>query len=244
MTRLRMRYTKLGKIRFIGHRDLARVWERALRRSSLRVASTEGFSPRPKVHFGLALSTGFESLAEFIDVDLEADVEQPDLGDGFGLASELTAMLPDGIDVEAVAEVDRGQSLQSAVAVCRWTIAVEGVTTDHAHQAVEQLLGADSLMVERERKGGITKVEVRPSLAHLQVAGPVEVTGWSSGTELHAELRTEPPGLKVAELLAVLAPQAPDARVCRTHQWIEGDGVRLEPLPKMPTPAHAVMGAP
>ena len=42
------------------------MWERALRRASLRVMYTEGFSPRPKMHFGLALSTGHESMAEYI----------------------------------------------------------------------------------------------------------------------------------------------------------------------------------
>ena len=59
--RLRVRYTKLGKVRFISHRDTARAWERAIRRAELPVAYTEGFSPRPKVHFGLALSNGHES---------------------------------------------------------------------------------------------------------------------------------------------------------------------------------------
>ena len=51
-------------------RHRPRCWERALRRAELPVASTEGFSPRPKMHFGLALSTGHESLGEYLDVDL------------------------------------------------------------------------------------------------------------------------------------------------------------------------------
>ena len=60
--RQRVRFTKRGKVRFLSHRDLARVWERALRRAGIRVAYSEGFSPRPKVSFGLALSTWYESL--------------------------------------------------------------------------------------------------------------------------------------------------------------------------------------
>ena len=58
----RVRFTKLGKIRFLSHRDLARVWERGLRRTGVRVAYSEGFSPRPRLSFGLALSTGYESF--------------------------------------------------------------------------------------------------------------------------------------------------------------------------------------
>ena len=55
--RIRARFAKRGKVRFTSHRDLARIWERVLRRAALPVARSEGFSPRPKLHFGLALST-------------------------------------------------------------------------------------------------------------------------------------------------------------------------------------------
>ena len=68
--RLRVRYSKTGKVRFTSHRDVVRMWERALRRSGLRVAWSEGYSPRPLLSFGYALPTGAESLAEYLDVTL------------------------------------------------------------------------------------------------------------------------------------------------------------------------------
>ena len=49
MRKVRLRATKLGKIRFTSHRDIARVWERALRRAELPVASSQGFTPRPRI---------------------------------------------------------------------------------------------------------------------------------------------------------------------------------------------------
>jgi len=74
--KLRIRATKLGKVRFTSHRDAARLWERALRRADLPVAASEGFTPRPKISFGLALPTGAESTAEYVDVDLREPGEQ------------------------------------------------------------------------------------------------------------------------------------------------------------------------
>lgn len=68
--RLRVRFSKVGKIRFIGHRDVARVTERAVRKVGLPVAYSEGFSPRMKLSFGLALPTGYESDAEFVELPL------------------------------------------------------------------------------------------------------------------------------------------------------------------------------
>src|SRR5207248_4594902 len=74
--RVRLRFTKTGKIRWTSHRDVARMWERAFRRVRLPLAYTQGFSPRPKVSFGLALPTGHESVAEYLDLELASlDVE-------------------------------------------------------------------------------------------------------------------------------------------------------------------------
>ena len=70
MARVRIRFAKLGKIRWTSHRDTARMWERAFRRARLPVGYTNGFSPRPRVSFGLALPTGHESVAEYLDVEL------------------------------------------------------------------------------------------------------------------------------------------------------------------------------
>src|SRR5262249_60061441 len=67
---VRLQYTKHGKIRWIGHRDVARAMERAFRVSELPLAFSEGFSPHPHVSFGLALSTGHESDCEYLDLVL------------------------------------------------------------------------------------------------------------------------------------------------------------------------------
>src|SRR5207344_1275721 len=76
---VRLRYTKRGKIRWISHRDVARALERAFRITKLPLAFTEGFSPRPKVSFGLALSTGHESDAEYLDLVFADEVDCDDL---------------------------------------------------------------------------------------------------------------------------------------------------------------------
>ena len=111
----RLRFAKTGKLRFLSHRDLARLWERTLRRAGVPVAYSEGFSPRPRLHFGLALSTGHESLGEYLDVDLVPDAGLvPD--DVLDLVAPL---LPAGIEAQAAAPVEPGTaSLQQAVTSC------------------------------------------------------------------------------------------------------------------------------
>ena len=84
---VRMRFTKLGKIRWTSHRDVARMWERALRRAGLPVAYTQGFSPRPQLSFGLALPTGCESVAEYLDVSLRTELDPRDVAERAGGSS-------------------------------------------------------------------------------------------------------------------------------------------------------------
>ena len=219
--RIRLRFAKLGKVRFTSHRDVARMWERALRRLDLPVAYTEGFSPRPKLSFGLALSTGHESEAEFLDVELR---EEPDLAH---LPEQLSQQLPVGIDVTAAVPLAPGSpSLQEDVTSCTWRIEVRDLEPAEASELVDAALAADELIVTRTRKGKEVTDDLRPAVLSVSVVGPTP-----AGTELEAELGVHPRSVRPGELLLALAPgrELEEGRVVRTAQWIWRDGARLAP---------------
>jgi radical SAM-linked protein len=235
--RVRLRYSKLGKIRFTSHRDVARMWERALRRVGLPVAYTAGFSPRPRIAFGLALSTGHESLAEFLDIDL--DVTHTAAIDIAGLPGRLTPALPVGIDVTAAASVPPGTpSLQESVTSSSWRIEARGLPPADADRLVAAALSAEHLVISRIRKGREVTDDLRPAVLSVSVAGPTV-----DGTELLAELAVHPRSVRPAELLVALSPDGlEEGRVLRTAQSIWRDGNRAEPLDATPRP-HAELRA-
>ena len=230
---VRVAYSKRGKIRWISHRDVARAFERALRIEQLPLAFTLGFSPRPKVSFGLALSTGYESDAEYLDLELAEPIDLE------SLPSRLTAALPVGLVVDAVVELEeRAPALQEAVAAVTWQIQV----TDEDGQAVpkemlcELVAGARSapvLEVTQVRKGRASVADVRPAIRSLDVRAP---SSTDSDVSIEMELLTQPRGAKPSEVVAAIAGVSPAAltlvisRAVRTHQWIERDGARCEPL--------------
>jgi radical SAM-linked protein len=239
--RVRLRFVKLGKVRWTSHRDVARMWERALRRAELPVAQTGGFTPRPKVSFGLALPTGHESLAEYLDVELASDAL-----DVVTLPSRLSPALPAGIDVTGAAVVDDGGgSLQESVTSSTWEVEAVGATPDEVDDFVSRALAADSLVITRERKGNAVTDDVRPAVLSATVAGgpPCLALGYvdhAPGALVVAELATHPRSLRPAEFLRALSPGLREGHVRRTHQWIERDGARWEPLPLGATDApHA-----
>jgi radical SAM-linked protein len=191
------------------------------------VAYTEGFSPRPKLHFGLALSTGYESLAEYVDVDLDpARLDGPP--DVEAVSRQLSDSLPVGIDVVAAGEIDRQiLSLQQAVTSCTWSITVADVSADAVAERISAVLAAPSLPVTRQRKGRPVDDDLRPHLAALRLTPAV---AGSAGPVLEAELGTQPRSVRPAELLAALHPQWEERSVRRVHQWMSHDGDRREPL--------------
>jgi radical SAM-linked protein len=243
-TAVRLRYAKEGKVRWTSHRDAARIWERALRRAGLAVAYTEGFSPRPRLHFGLALPTGYESDVELLDVDL-ADQPAAAVDPAADLPARLTEALPVGFAVTAAALLEGGEpSLQQDVTSCSWRIELRHVTPARAEAAVAAALAASTLPLARSRKGHETLDDLRPGILALRV----ETTTQDGAPVLLADLATQPRALRPSELVAACFPEVAEPidithRVRRTHQWIERDGARREPLPVPATSQPHALGA-
>ncbi len=223
---LRIRYTKSGKVRFVSHRDVARLFERACRKVKLPVAYSQGFSPRPKLSFGLALSVAHESDGEFLDVELSEQVELD------GLVSKLTTALPDGLTVEALRWTRAGEeSLQEAVSSCSWRIEVIGASHEDVVAAVDRAVTAPELPLDRIRKGKTRTDDVRPMIIELNVEGQTE-----TGTQLVVELATRPSALRPSELVEALGLEGlREGRVRRTNQWTFVDGERCEPVAPVPS---------
>lgn len=237
--KLRVRYTKLGKIRFTSHRDTAHHWERAVRKAGVSLAYSAGFTPRPKMSFGLALPTGAESLAEYLDMEL-AEGETADPAD---LAVRLAAGLPVGYSVDAIGRREQGSaSLQEDVTACQWQLALVGVDHSVAANAVARTLAATALPIERERKGQRSTDDVRDAIETLSVTTVTD----DPRPQLCAVLATSGRGLRPTELVGAMFPTLDPVdvagRVVRTHQWIERDGVRQEPLPTGPVATRALAG--
>jgi radical SAM-linked protein len=228
--RIRFRFSKTGKIRFTSHRDVARMWERALRRSRLPVALSQGFSPHPLLSFGLALPTGCESQGEYLDARL--DEARADELPYDALPELLNPLLPDGVVVQAAGAIGMAEgSLLQEVGSCDWELEVRGVGGQELRERVERLLDAPSLTIHRERKGRQTEDDIRPAILTLAVT---HQDGSEQGDDpigrLRAELATHPRGVRPGDLISALGTDVVLARACRTHQWIERDGARFEPL--------------
>ncbi|MEX1163081.1 MAG: TIGR03936 family radical SAM-associated protein [Nitriliruptor sp.] len=210
MQRYRIRWTKVGRVRFVSARDLSSVWERALRRADLPIAYSEGFSPHAKVSFPDALPVGVSSTGEYAELTFAAPiVPARDLG-------ALSATLPEGMDITTYLEVEGGapklaRMLRATLWELEWPAVDADELTDVLSTRGRQLLDAEHAEVIRHRPDGDRVVDVRPALLTLAAAtrsGPSGAAPTGPGgarTVLRAVLRNDGPTVRPTDLLTALA---------------------------------------
>ncbi|WP_033437373.1 TIGR03936 family radical SAM-associated protein [Saccharothrix sp. NRRL B-16314] len=199
MQKLRLRYAKRGRLRFTSHRDIARAFERALRRAGVPMAYSQGFSPHPKVSWVGAAPTGVASEAEYVEVQV-VDRVDPD-----ALRTALDAVLPPGLDILEVVQ-STGGTLPERIDASAWRVELPGVSPEELSEAVTALLTAGSVEVERLTKDGKKIVDVRPAIVSAQVG--VQTDAQSSDAGHDARDLSRPCGI----LMTVVRQTTPTVR--------------------------------
>jgi radical SAM-linked protein len=165
--KVRVRFAKRGRMRFASHRDVARAFERAVRRAGLPVAHSHGFSPHPRLSWVGAAPTGTASEAEYLEIGLTSSIPAEQV------ASELTQALPDGLDVLAAAEAAPGTAaLADLIDASLWRLELPGVRPGELGAALTALLAADTVVVRRATKSGPKPVDVRAAIVSATLVDP------------------------------------------------------------------------
>src|ERR1044071_7213232 len=158
--RIRITFIKQGALRYTGHLDLHKLWERAARRAELPLAYSQGFHPQPKMNMAAALPLGFSSRCEVMDMRLEQDIPLE------SLPTRLNSTLPSGLQVVDVQQVDeREPALQTQVLSAEYEVTLtEPVDTSELKRKVDSIMESTSIL--RERRGKI--YDLRPLIEELQ----------------------------------------------------------------------------
>jgi radical SAM-linked protein len=158
---LLVRYAKRGKMRFASHRDVARAFERGIRRAGLPIAYSAGFTPHPKISYAGGAPTGVASEAEYLTVALTSPQDP-------GLVRQwLDQVLPDGIDVVEV--TPNADSSAGSAEASEWIVELPGVTPGEAELAVAGFLALAQAPVERLTDKGVRRMDARAAVAELTV---------------------------------------------------------------------------
>lgn len=208
MQRLRLRYAKRGRLRFTSHRDIARAFERAVRRAGVPVAFSAGFSPHPKISWLGAAPTGVASEAEYVEIAVAAEC------DPAAVALALDASLPPGLDVlECVEATPGGGGLAERIDAARWWLRLPGVDADELTAAVEAFLQAERIEVERRTKDGRRTVDARGAVVSAAVVRDGDADGAAgpdtgAGADVAARPASDAEPCAILEIVARLTTPA------------------------------------
>jgi len=159
--RIRITFIKQGALRYTGHLDLHRLWERAARRAGLPLAYSQGFHPQPKMNMAAALPLGFSSRCEVMDMRLERDMSLEDL------PTRLNETLPSGLQIVGVEQVDeRAPALQTQVASAEYEVTLtESTDRFELEQKIDSVMELKT--IPRERRGKM--YDLRPLIEEAQL---------------------------------------------------------------------------
>jgi radical SAM-linked protein len=159
--RIRITFIKQGALRYTGHLDLHKLWERAARRAELPLAYSQGFHPQPKMNMAAALPLGFSSRCEVMDMKLEHAIPLD------SLSTRLNETLPSGLRVVGVEQVDeRAPALQTQVTSSEYEVTLtEPFERSELEQKIDSVV--ESKAIPRERRGKM--YDLRPLIEELKL---------------------------------------------------------------------------
>jgi radical SAM-linked protein len=208
--RIRITFSKHGALRYTGHLDLHKLWERAARRAELPLAYSQGFHPQPRMNLAAALPLGFSSRCEVLDMRLEQDIALE------GLRERLNSTLPPGIQVLTVEQVEeRAPALQTQVVSAEYEVRmIESTFGQDMKRKIESLMQTESIL--RTRRG--KEYDLRPLIEALEIRDDKIV--------MRLAAREGATG-RPEEVLDALGIAFEETRIERTHLIFQSEQVNM-----------------
>lgn len=242
-TKLRLRFAKHGDLRLISHHDLMRCLERALRRTGLPMAFTQGFNPRAKMVFTLALALGVEGRREVLDLEFLTPQLPEDV------AERLRAAMPEGFEIVAAEEMASGRHTPAVSA--SYALVVPEPLREEVAAALERFLASAKWPAVRRRGERAHPVDLRPTVIDAKLgadgvlrfrlkvdqAGSTRPDEWLGALELRHLLTTGEILVREDIELAAESGVALDVRACSADSSRTGRAAAA-PEPADPSPRH------
>lgn len=159
--KLRIKFSKHGELRFIGHLDVMRYFQKAIRRAGIDIAYTTGFSPHQIMSFAAPLGLGLESNGEYMDIEVNSLTSSKDFMDA------LNAQMVAGIQIlEARLLPDHAKNAMASVAAARYTIAFRKGYEPRflTNTVIDDFFGQPEIIVTKQTKKGETTFDMKPFL--------------------------------------------------------------------------------
>lgn len=211
--RVRIRFRKAERVRYISHLDVLRYWERVFRRAALPLSYSQGFTPHPKLAFAAPLPLGFAAEAEILDATLDAPVPENDLRGAIGAQTSSDLAM---VDLEEVPLTTPPP--QAMLTWADYRFDVTGVPAAEFMHGVERFLSLETFEWVDERREKPRTYDMRAGVASLDAQSGEGVVTVRARLSASQDFTVRP-----EELLKALAPGATAPLYVRTMLYLDGE---------------------
>jgi radical SAM family uncharacterized protein/radical SAM-linked protein len=170
--KIRLKFRKVGELRFLSHLELMHLFYRASKRADLPLCFSEGFHPMPRIIFATALPVGMESLTEILDMECEGKITPPEVRE------KLNQTLPPGIEIIEAEEVPLFFHLSSLPHPSVYWIPLDHLLLkEEAIPKIKKALDKKEFFIDQERDGKKRSVDIRPLIEKMEIKGKKEESG-------------------------------------------------------------------
>ncbi len=209
--KLRVKFSKKGPLKFIGHLDIMRYFQKAIRRSGIAICYTTGFSPHQIMSFAAPLGVGLESEGEYFDIEVESVTSSEEM------ITALNEQMAEGIVIEGIRMLpDSVKNAMASIQAASYLVTFEedNVTDKKSlKDGIAKLLSLNEIIYTKEGKKGkdpITR-DIRPSIFELSLSDDGKLFMMVDASSA-ANVK---PGAVVESLFKVMNQTTPAIRVLR-----------------------------
>ncbi|MBO4834922.1 MAG: DUF2344 domain-containing protein [Lachnospiraceae bacterium] len=177
--KIRIKFTKEEPVKFLGHLDIMRFFQRCFNRAGISMIYSEGFNPHQKLSFAMPLGLGITSSGEYLDCYIEDGQALQDVKD------RMNAVSGDGFRIVSVKELsENAAKAMAAVAFASYDVTVcDEISPDEVQSGVDAFLQKDTYIVHKKTKKKEQDVNIRPLVKELSSDGLMIHMVLSAGSE-------------------------------------------------------------
>ena len=163
---LRIKFNKHGAIKFIGHLDIMRYFQKACRRADLDVKYSNGFNPHQMTSFAAPFGVGFESDGEYFDMEMNSVTSSNDI------MKRLNDNMAEGIQILSVKMMpENGRNAMASVGAASYTVRFrKEVLPFSLEEAVQRFLSEDEVQIQKQTKKTNAFIDLKPAVYHIEAS--------------------------------------------------------------------------
>ncbi|WP_313582805.1 TIGR03936 family radical SAM-associated protein [Lacrimispora sp.] len=179
--KLRIKFSKQGPVKFVGHLDVMRYFQKAMRRAGIDIKYSEGFSPHQIMSFAAPLGVGLTSNGEYMDIEVNS------MEDCKTMVSQLNEVMAEGIEImECHILEERAKNAMSLVAAADYTLTFrEGKQPNDLAaflNGLSDFMGQDHIFITKKTKKGEREIDLKAFIYELSVHGETIFMKISAGS--------------------------------------------------------------